>query len=152
MQESVEEAKHSTVSTANPSKSVGNLLLLLLHGKWKGLMMFSALVDAGAGGQDTGPAARDPALQTPWKIAVCPVSGFLPLQSEAVPQTMLDMLLSMRLWRMMQGWIGIDFPLPTGNESGIADWSMKARLAFRTGYRSIFDSAFALTCWLLWKE
>uniref|UniRef100_A0A0D3F0X7 Uncharacterized protein n=2 Tax=Oryza barthii TaxID=65489 RepID=A0A0D3F0X7_9ORYZ len=55
MQESVEEAKHSTVSRANPSKSVGNLLLLLLHGKWKGLMC-SALVDAGAGGQDTGPA------------------------------------------------------------------------------------------------
>uniref|UniRef100_I1NXE8 Uncharacterized protein n=1 Tax=Oryza glaberrima TaxID=4538 RepID=I1NXE8_ORYGL len=41
MQESVEEAKQSTVSRANPSKSVGNLLLLLLHGKWKGLMLLA---------------------------------------------------------------------------------------------------------------
>uniref|UniRef100_A0A0D3G929 Uncharacterized protein n=2 Tax=Oryza TaxID=4527 RepID=A0A0D3G929_9ORYZ len=32
------------------------------------------------------------------------------------------------------------------------DWWMKARMAFRTGYRSIFDSVFALTCWLLWEE
>ncbi|BAS76680.1 Os02g0118800 [Oryza sativa Japonica Group] len=57
-----------------------------------------------------------------------------------------------RVWRMMQGWIGINFLLPTENEPALADWWMKARMAFRTGYRSIFDSVFALTCWLLWKE
>uniref|UniRef100_A0A0E0DT56 KIB1-4 beta-propeller domain-containing protein n=1 Tax=Oryza meridionalis TaxID=40149 RepID=A0A0E0DT56_9ORYZ len=28
----------------------------------------------------------------------------------------------------------------------------QAPMAFRTGYMSIFDSVFALTCWLLWKE
>uniref|UniRef100_A0A0D3F0W8 Protein kinase domain-containing protein n=1 Tax=Oryza barthii TaxID=65489 RepID=A0A0D3F0W8_9ORYZ len=29
---------------------------------------------------------------------------------------------------------------------------MAARLNFRVGYRDIFDSVFALTCWFLWKE
>ena len=57
-----------------------------------------------------------------------------------------------RVWALMQGWIGIGFLPPTINDSSLAEWWMIARKYFRMGYRNIFDSVFALTCWFLWKE
>jgi hypothetical protein len=48
--------------------------------------------------------------------------------------------------------IGIGFAPPTINDTSLTEWWMAARLNFRTGYRDIFDSVLALTCWFLWKE
>lgn len=59
---------------------------------------------------------------------------------------------SRRVWQLLRAWVNVDFPLPGQAGEGLIGWWMVARCHFRSRYRSNFDSVFALTCWLIWKE
>uniref|UniRef100_I1PS25 Uncharacterized protein n=1 Tax=Oryza glaberrima TaxID=4538 RepID=I1PS25_ORYGL len=48
-------------------------------------------------------------------------------------------------------WCNASFQTPA-DENTLADWWLATRRCFRTSYRTDFDSAFMLICWLIWKE
>lgn len=49
-------------------------------------------------------------------------------------------------------WCNASFQTPADEENTLADWWLATRRCFRISYRTDFDSAFMLICWLIWKE
>jgi hypothetical protein len=56
------------------------------------------------------------------------------------------------VWRIIRRWCNASFPIPADEENTLADWWLATRRCFRISYRTDFDSAFMLICWLIWKE
>lgn len=57
-----------------------------------------------------------------------------------------------RIWGLLRTWLGTPFPLPGDDDWEFADWWIKTRLCFQTGYRGAFDSLCILICWFVWRE
>lgn len=55
-----------------------------------------------------------------------------------------------RIWGLLRTWLGTPFPLPGDDDWEFADWWIKTRLCFQTGYRGAFDSLCILICWFVW--
>ncbi|BAS72039.1 Os01g0352000 [Oryza sativa Japonica Group] len=56
------------------------------------------------------------------------------------------------VWRIIRRWCSASFAIPADEENTLSDWWLATRRRFRTSYRTDFDSAFMLICWLIWKE
>ncbi|BAS93401.1 Os05g0326900 [Oryza sativa Japonica Group] len=56
------------------------------------------------------------------------------------------------VWRKMRAWCNANFTIPADKNRSLAEWWLTERRRFRTSYRTDFDSAFMLICWVIWKE
>ena len=76
----------------------------------------------------------------------------LKLQDEDCHHLFVGCDFTAAVWRIIRRWCNASFPIPADEENTLADWWLATRRCFRISYRTDFDSAFMLICWLIWKE
>lgn len=57
-----------------------------------------------------------------------------------------------RVWRMIKGWIGVGFLLPSESGLDLGEWWLAMRQNFRNNYKDAIDSLVLLVCWMVWKK